>query len=95
MVGEIWSYGESRLINSNETSLGSIAPRFRRPLPSVPSLTGRGGATGPDPGRNGTFSSTLLPAFEQPKKDGSTPGKLFLSPPISIWYCPFSWSGED
>lgn len=38
MVGEIWSYGESRLINSNETSLGSIAPRFRvRSPPSPPS----------------------------------------------------------
>jgi hypothetical protein len=45
--------------------------------------------------KNGTFPSTLPPAFEEPPKDGTTPGKLFLSPLISIWHCLSSWFGDD
>ena len=66
--GEIWSHGESRLINSKETLLGSIAPRFRL---FHTSLTGPLWNQTPRSWKNGTFSSTLprlLPTFEEPKK---------------------------
>jgi hypothetical protein len=67
-------YGESRLINSNETSLGSIAPRFRRPLPSVPSLTGRGGAVRPDPGRMEHSPAPSPRHSKNPQKTAQHPG---------------------